>query len=86
MPQPRRATKVPTDPVKLAQYRKVELMKMRHKAAPGDAKDKSTSPPQDQRINIQLDIDEPLRKVFWFRKVCFKAAKVTTYDCLHARN
>ncbi|KAF9459576.1 hypothetical protein BDZ94DRAFT_1268016 [Collybia nuda] len=79
----KRVTKVPTDPIKLAQHRKVELMKIRHKAIPGDAKDKLSSPPQDQRINIQIDIDAS-RKAFWFRKTLI-TGKVL--DCLasHAR-
>jgi hypothetical protein len=64
-----RATKIPTDSIKLAQYRKVELMKMRHQAALGNPVDSSDTP-QDQRLHLRLQIDEQTEKVFWFRKVC----------------
>lgn len=65
-----RVTKIPSNPVKLAQYRKVELMKMRHRAVPGDPKDKTSSTPLDQRLHIRLKVDPTTEKVLWFRKVC----------------
>jgi len=39
-------------------------MKMRHRAIPGDPKDKSASLPPDQRVHVKVAMD----KVFWFRK------------------
>ncbi|KAJ7109118.1 hypothetical protein C8R44DRAFT_276307 [Mycena epipterygia] len=61
-----RAPKIPTDPVKLAQFRKIELMKMRHRAIPLDAKDKNL--PQDDRLHIKVACDDNTEKVFWVRK------------------
>jgi predicted nucleic acid binding AN1-type Zn finger protein len=64
---PKKFKKPPTDPAKLAQWRKLEVMKMRHKASPGDPKDKNSSLPPDQRLHIKLfagDTDH----IFWFRR------------------
>ncbi|KAJ7764497.1 hypothetical protein DFH07DRAFT_376477 [Mycena maculata] len=63
-----RAPKIPTDPVKLAQFRKIELMKMRHRAVPVDPKDKLVSLPQDDRLHIKVPCDDKTEKVFWVRK------------------
>lgn len=60
--------KPPTDPVKLAQWQKMEVMKMQHRASPADPKDKNTSPPPDQRLHVKVAVEET-EKVFWFRKV-----------------
>jgi hypothetical protein len=69
---PRR--KVPTDPKKLAQFQKVEFMKMRHRAVPADPRDKPGSIGIDQRLHIRLtfnesDPEDATQKIFWFRKV-----------------
>ncbi|KAK0441155.1 uncharacterized protein EV420DRAFT_1631584 [Desarmillaria tabescens] len=65
----RRTPKIPTDPVKLAQYQKVELMKMRHRAIPADPKDKPTSVPIGDRLHIKLQVyDSDQEKIFWLRK------------------
>jgi rRNA processing protein Krr1/Pno1 len=64
----KKSTKIPTDPAKLAVYRKVEVMKMRHKAIALDPKDKSASPSLDQRVHIKVQYDEQ-SKAFWVRKV-----------------
>ncbi|KAF9516372.1 hypothetical protein BS47DRAFT_1341006 [Hydnum rufescens UP504] len=64
--------KLPTDPVKLARFRAVELMKMRHKAVPGDGRDKTTSVPIEERLHVTAVADRanPSRtQVLWFRKV-----------------
>jgi hypothetical protein len=64
--------KVPTDPKKLAQFLKVELMKMRHRAVPADPKDKPGSIGIDQRLHVKVHCKgdhEPVEKIFWFRKV-----------------
>ncbi|KAL1743276.1 hypothetical protein HDZ31DRAFT_41306 [Schizophyllum fasciatum] len=70
-PAPKLATKskkLPTDPVKLAQYRRVEAMKMRHKARPGDPRD--TNAPLEERLHIYVRSPEaPDTKTLWVRKV-----------------
>ena len=63
-----RKHKPPRDPAKLAQWQKVELMKMRHRAVPGDPKDRNTSILPDQRHHVKVVIDNA-EKIFWFRKV-----------------
>jgi len=55
-----KAVKIPTDPAKLAQYRKIELMKIRHRAVPLEPKDKSA---QDDRRYFNCG-----DKAFWARK------------------
>ncbi|KAI0253881.1 hypothetical protein BJV78DRAFT_1190027 [Lactifluus subvellereus] len=63
--------KVPTDPKKLAQLQKVELMRMRHRAVPADPKDKPGSIGIDQRLYVKVSCKgdhEAAEKVFWFRK------------------
>ncbi|KAJ7046517.1 hypothetical protein C8F04DRAFT_1247602 [Mycena alexandri] len=62
----RRAPKIPTDPVKLAQFRKLELMKMRHSAVPVDLK--AAGIPQEDRLHIKVALDDGSEKVFWVRK------------------
>jgi len=61
-----RAPKIPTDPVKLAQFRKIELMKMRHRAVPVDPK--LATLPQDDRLHIKVAREDNTEKVFWVRK------------------
>jgi len=57
------------DPKKLAQLQKVELMKMRHRAVPGDPRDKTASVALDQRLHVRVTLDNSdQEKVFWFRK------------------
>jgi hypothetical protein len=66
--------KVPTDPKKLVQFQKVELMKMRHRAVPADPKDKPGSIGIDQRLHVKVRCKgdrEMVEKIFWFRKVAF---------------
>ncbi|KAF8892707.1 hypothetical protein BD779DRAFT_1205602 [Infundibulicybe gibba] len=65
---PSHNTKIPTDPAKRTQYDRVQLMKMRHRAAPGDPKDKSASVLPDHRVHVKIQIDEKTEKIFWFRK------------------
>ncbi|KAF7338517.1 AN1-type zinc finger protein 1 [Mycena venus] len=72
----RRATKVPTDPVKLEQFRKLELMKMRHSAVPADPKDKTAGIPLDDRVHVKVAVDDSAEKVFWVRKVSLPALQV----------
>ncbi|KAF7359509.1 AN1-type zinc finger protein 1 [Mycena sanguinolenta] len=62
-------TKIPTDPVKLAQFRKLESMKMRQSAVPVDPKDKTAGIPQEERVHVKVAIDNSdTEKVFWVRK------------------
>ncbi|TFK42864.1 hypothetical protein BDQ12DRAFT_676911 [Crucibulum laeve] len=68
-----RRVKIPTDPFKLEQYRKVELLKMRHRAVPCDPNDKVTSVPITERLHIEVRVEdksvaERLPQAFWFRK------------------
>ena len=65
---------MPTDPKKLAQLQKVELMRMRHRAVPADPKDKPGSVGVDQRLHVKArwrgDLNG-IEKVLWFRKVTY---------------
>ncbi|KAJ3530713.1 hypothetical protein NMY22_g8455 [Coprinellus aureogranulatus] len=61
------AKKPPSDPVKLAQYRKVQLMKMKHSAQPADPKDTPGSVPQGLRLVVGVSYDRQER-AFWFRE------------------
>ncbi|KAF9036782.1 hypothetical protein BJ165DRAFT_607094 [Panaeolus papilionaceus] len=62
-----RKNKPPKDPVKFAQWQKLELMKMRHKAVAGDPKDRTASVPMDGRVHVRVSY-EKAEKVLWFRK------------------
>ncbi|CAA7270152.1 unnamed protein product [Cyclocybe aegerita] len=59
--------KPPKDPIKLAQWQKVEAMKMRHRASPADPKDKAASLPPDQRLHVRVTLGDA-EKIFWVRK------------------
>ena len=63
-----RHKKIPTDPLKFEQYQKMESLKMRQRASPGDPKDKSAFVPPDQRLHLRIFIDD-VERAFWFRKV-----------------
>ncbi|KAF8835444.1 hypothetical protein BDN67DRAFT_984629 [Paxillus ammoniavirescens] len=68
----RRSLKPTTDTKKVAQLRKVNLMQMRHKAMPGDPKDKDSTIPVERRlhINVQLEMtgQPPGGIILWFQK------------------
>ncbi|KAJ7172741.1 hypothetical protein C8R46DRAFT_163732 [Mycena filopes] len=64
----RRAPQIPTDPVKLAQFRKLELMKMRHSAVPVDTKDKVAGIPQEDRLHFKVALDDGTFRIFWVKK------------------
>lgn len=70
-------TKISTNPAKLAQLHKIELIKLRHRALPGDPKDKSVSVPPDQRLHIKVAHTD---KAFWFRKVCLIEFLISLHD------
>ena len=61
----------PKDPKKAAQLRQVELMKIRHKAQPGDPKDKNKHVTVDRKLHVKVRADEKGEgeRVFWFSKV-----------------
>jgi hypothetical protein len=63
-----RHKKIPADPIKFEQYQKMEFLKMRQRASPGDPENKSAFVPPDQRLHLRILIDG-IEKVFWFRKV-----------------
>jgi len=62
-----RHEKLPADPVKLEQYQKMEFLKMRQRASPGDPKNKSAFVLPDQRLHLRISIDG-VERVFWFQK------------------
>lgn len=63
-----RPPKIPTDPAKLAHYRKLELVKMRHRAVPVDPKDKLSVLPPEDRLHFKVACEDKTEKVFWVRK------------------
>lgn len=81
-PTAARAPKIPTDPVKLAQLRKIELMKMRHRAVPLDPKDKLAALLQDDRLHIKVASDDNTEKVFWVRKVGLPSLSGKCAQCI----
>lgn len=49
---------------------KVQAMKMRQRAIPGDPKDKTTTVSLDQRLHVQVKLEGNNDiSVLWFRKV-----------------
>ena len=66
-----RPGKIPSsDPAKLALAQKVQAMKMRQRAIPGDPKDKTTVVPLDQKLHVQVKLEgKNTASVLWFRKV-----------------
>lgn len=70
-------------PRKQAQIKQVQLMKMRHKAKPGDTRDKPTSVSIDQRLHLQVSNgDNPSSTLLWFRKVNLTSRS----NCIHSSN
>lgn len=64
-----RSAKLPTDPAKLAHLQKVNMMKMRHKAVPGDPKDKGSIPVgQRLHVNVRYEADGSKESILWFRR------------------
>ena len=74
---------VSADPKKLAQLQRVNLMKLRHKAVPGDPNDKSSTVLVDQRIHMTVRLEIPgqpsKESALWFRKVIYKFR--ATFSC-----
>ncbi|KAI0047030.1 hypothetical protein FA95DRAFT_1559459 [Auriscalpium vulgare] len=63
--------KLPTDPKKLVQLRKVEERKTRRSALHGGPREKASYVPVDQRLHLKVSAPEwnTAEKVVWFRKV-----------------
>ncbi|KAH0584192.1 hypothetical protein J132_00547 [Termitomyces sp. J132] len=82
----RRIPKAPTDLAKLAQWRKVELIKIRHRAIPGDFKEGLQSVPFEQRLHLRFinkgSGDE--ESILWFRKTMV-AGKILDSLAIHAK-
>jgi hypothetical protein len=77
------ANRTPSDPKRRAQLQKVEMMKIRHRAIPGDPKDKPSS--VDQRLHVHVRLDDPSFPgkdgIFWFRQVSYTLpARVGEFD------
>ncbi|KIK83701.1 hypothetical protein PAXRUDRAFT_832036 [Paxillus rubicundulus Ve08.2h10] len=68
----RRCLKPTSDTKKVAQLHKVNLMKMRHRAVPGDPKEKGSTIPVGRRlyINVRLEMtgQPPKEIILWFQK------------------
>ncbi|KAF8311554.1 hypothetical protein DL93DRAFT_2229495 [Clavulina sp. PMI_390] len=61
----------PKDPAKAAKFKAVELIKMRHKASPGDPKDAKIAVAQDRRLHIYVSnesVPDSPSTLLWFRK------------------
>ena len=63
-----------SDPKKLAMVQKVQAMKMRQRAIPGDPKDRTTAVPLDQKVHVRVKLEgkpegSNVGSVLWFRKV-----------------
>jgi len=58
-----------SDPKKLAMAQKVQAMKMRQRAIPGDPKDKAAPVSLDQKLHVQVKLNgNNTASVLWFRK------------------
>lgn len=66
-------SKQPKDPTKLAKFKAVELIKMRHKASPGNPKDENFSVALDRRVHLfvvnEAGAEGGRPMLLWFRKV-----------------
>lgn len=66
------ASKTPLNPKKADHMRKVQVMKMRHKAQPGDPRDKGKYVAMDDKIHLHVSVNNSDNEgSFWFRKVKF---------------
>jgi len=71
-----------SDPKKQALAQKVQAIKMRQRAVPGDPRDKAANVPLDQKLHVQVKregIDTIC--VLWFRKV--NSHLRVAYGCRH---
>lgn len=81
---PQSPSKPILNPKKAAQLRQVEAMKMRHRALPGDLKDKASSVSVTDRVHIKVHSDhkDMQEKILWFRKVISMVYLLTRCLCL----
>ena len=57
-------------------------MKMRHRAIPGDPKDKRANLSSDQKLHVQVRLEEnDTILVLWFRKVNDSIRNIYTCHC-----
>ncbi|KAJ3723522.1 hypothetical protein DFJ43DRAFT_1092154 [Lentinula guzmanii] len=68
LPVKRRIPAKPIDPAKLAQLRKLELMKLRQLASPLDSKLQKTTIPVDQRRFFKASMDSKPTRELWVEK------------------
>lgn len=75
----RQRRNLPPDSQGLVQLKEVNLMKLRHKAVPGDPKDRGSMVPIDQRLHatVRLEVIGKSAKeiTLWFRKVMWIRTK-----------
>ena len=70
------------DPKKLALAQKVQAMKMRQRAIPGDTKDRTAVVPLDQKLHLQVKLEgKDIVSVLWFRKVNASPHVAHRYHC-----
>ena len=61
---------------------KVQAMKMRQRAIPGDPKDKTATVSLDQKVHVQVKLGgDNTVSVLWFRKVNASYRITHTCDC-----
>ena len=71
-----------SDPKKLAMAQKVQAMKMRQRAVPGDPKDKTAMVSLDQKLHVQVKLEgNDTVSVLWFRKVNAPLRVIFTCHC-----
>lgn len=71
-----------SDPKKLAMAQKVQAMKMRQRAVPGDPKDKTATVSLDQKLHVQVKLEgNDAVSVLWFRKVNGSLHVIHTCHC-----
>ena len=71
-----------SDPKKLAMAQKVQAMKIRQRAIPGDPKDRTAAVSLDQKLHVQVKLEgNDIVPVLWFRKVNTFLHVVHTCHC-----
>ncbi|KAF9066823.1 hypothetical protein BDP27DRAFT_1329807 [Rhodocollybia butyracea] len=63
-----RRTAKPTDPIKLAQYHKLELMKLRQRASPVDPRLQRSALPTDKRRFFKASLNGKVTKDLWIER------------------
>ena len=61
---------------------KVQAMKMRQRAVPGDPRDKTATVSLDQKLHVQVKLEgKTVVSVLWFRKVNASPCVIRTWHC-----